>query len=150
MNLTDEVKEFLYAQGADLVGVGRAENLMSAPQGHRPNDYLPTARSFVSFAYSLNRAALLNLPKSRNEYLLEFDYVNTKLDNLAYKTARFLESKEFLSMAVPAPGSIGDLNRLMGDISQKHAAVVAGLGLTEAELTPDQPITKYQLDSTNH
>lgn len=160
MTLTDKVKEFLYAQGADLVGVGKTEKLMSAPQGHGPSDYLPTAKSFVSFALSLNRGAVLNLPNSRNEYLLEFECINTVLNNLGYKTAKFLENKGYTSMAVPATASIGDAVRLMGDISLKHAAVAAGLGLfginnlvltqrygsrvrfgmviTEAELNPDE------------
>jgi len=164
MDFTNAVKEFLAKNGADLVGIAKAESLTPAPQGHRPTDYLPTARSIISFACTLNRGPVLNLPRSRNEYLLEFECANTLLNNLGQKTAKFLESNNFTSIAFPATASIGDASRLMGDISLKHAAVAAGLGLfgvnnlvltpqygsrvrfgmviTEAELIPDQPLNE--------
>jgi len=160
MDLTARIKEFLLSRGADMAGAGRAESLSGAPQGYRPTDYLPAAKSFISFACVLNRGPVLNLPKSRNEYLLEFEAANSLLNTIGFQTARFLEGQGFQSMAVPATASIGDAVRLMGDVSQKHAAVKAGLGLfginnlvltrehgsrvrfgmviTEAELVPDR------------
>lgn len=158
--LNRKIKDFLLTEGADLVGIARAEALKAAPVGHRPTDYLPSAKSIVSFAISLNRGAVTNLPTSRNEYLLEFESTNAQLNSLGFKTAKLLEKKGFNSLAVPATASIGDAVRLRGDISQKHAAVAAGLGLfgvnnlvltpqygarvrfgmvvTEADLQPDQ------------
>ncbi|MBO8170132.1 MAG: epoxyqueuosine reductase [Thermoanaerobacteraceae bacterium] len=162
MELTREIKEFLLNQGADLVGVAAAESLFGAPEGYRPNDYLPRARSVISFAYALNRGAVLALPKSRNEYMLEFEHANAFLNGLGHRGARFLERKGFTSIAFPATASIGDATRLKGDLSNKHAAVAGGLGLfglnnllltpqfgcrvrlgaivTEAELIPDKPL----------
>ncbi|GAW93465.1 4Fe-4S dicluster domain-containing protein [Calderihabitans maritimus] len=161
MGLTEEVKEYLYSQGADLVGIAGAESLKEAPEGCRPTDYLPTTKSVISIGYALNRGPVLNLPQSRNEYLLEFECANSTLNHLGHKIAKFIEKKGFDSMAFPATASIGDGARLRGDISHKHAAVAAGLGcfgvnnliltpdygsrvrlatvITEVELTPDQP-----------
>jgi epoxyqueuosine reductase QueG len=164
MDLTGTVKEFIYKNGADLVGVCKVKDLKPAPIGHSPGDYLHTAKSVVSFGYSLNLGPVTNLPKSRNEYLLEIENTNIFLNSLGQKTARFLESKGFISIAVPANTSIRDANRLTGDVSQRHIAAAAGLGtfgvnnllitpkygsrvrfgmvITEADLIPDQPLAE--------
>ena len=161
MELTQEIKKFILDQGADLVGVASAKGFSCAPEGHRPSDYLPAAKSVISYACSLNFGAVAALPKSRNEYFLEFEQANSMLNNCGYKTAKFLERKGFSSIAFPATASIGDGKRLKGDISNKHAAVASGLGLfglnnlvltpqfgsrirfgtivTATELTPDKP-----------
>ena len=104
----------------------------------------------------------MGLPKTRNDYVLEFDQANSTLNAFAHRGARFLEKQGHVSIAFPATASIGDGARLAGDISHKHVAAAAGLGVfglnnllitpqygnrlrlgtivTEAALTPDTPM----------
>lgn len=162
MNLTSELKSYLSDLGADLVGISPAEAMQNAPEGHRPTDFMPKAKSVVSIGYELNRGPVFGLPKTRNEYVLEFEQANHTLNTLAHRGVRYLEKKGCLSIAVPATASIGDGARLAGDISHKHAAAAAGLGVfglnnllitpqygnrlrlativTEAELEPGVPM----------
>lgn len=164
MDLTNEIKEFLMNIGADLVGVASVDAFSNAPEGHKPTDYLPKAKSVVAIAYSLNRGPIKNLPKTRNEYIVDFDQANGNLNRLAHNGAKFLEKRGFTSIPFSADASLGDGVRLKGDLSNKHMAVASGLGVfglnnlvltkefgsrvrfagivTEAELTPNQPITE--------
>ena len=45
--LTQQVKEYARQQGARLVGIANIERLACAPKGHRPEDFLPGARSVI-------------------------------------------------------------------------------------------------------
>lgn len=126
-NLKEEVINFAKETGAELVGVMDL-NGVDFPAGHSPKDYLPEASSAVSFALSLNKGNVLNLPDSRNGYMLEFNEVNRELNSINHQIGRFLEKKGFLSFGVPGTASKGDEERLAADISHKHMAVRAGIG----------------------
>ena len=136
MDLTKEVKRFAKRRGADLVGIASIERLAEAPKEHRPQDYLPSARAFVSIALRLNYAPIENLPKSRREYTLNYHIVNCRLGDIAYEVSRFLEDHNYEAL----PFVVGsDQKTLYGDISHKHVAYAAGLGefgLNNLLLTP--------------
>lgn len=160
-NFAQETKNFVRQLGAAAVGIAPAERFADAPAGHHPTDYLPGAKSVITFTYNLNRGAVNNLPVSRNQYVQEFDAANALLAQIAHKTARFLESRGFESVAFGPEASIGDYSRLKGDFSHKHSAVLCGLGnfgisnliitptyrsrirlasvITEADLPADEP-----------
>ena len=163
--LTAKVKEFVFEQGADLVGIAPVERFTRAPEGHRPEDYLPGARSVVVIAIRLLDSIMDALPESRPRYTEHFFVTNTELNICANKTARFLVRQGFPSapiyysggeVRVPSPAPFFD------EMSFRHAAVEAGLGrlgknqllitpqfgprvrlilvLTQAELHPDEKI----------
>jgi len=48
--LTNRIITIALGSGADLVGIVSADQLNRAPEGHRPSDLLPTARSVVVLA----------------------------------------------------------------------------------------------------
>lgn len=127
-NLTEEVKKLALELGAAAVGAAPADRYMQAPPGHRPTDFLPGARSVITFSYSLNRGPLNNLPAARNQYMVEFEAANQILLQMAHKIARFLEANGYESLAFGPEASIGDYARLKGDFSHKHSAVLCGLG----------------------
>ncbi len=50
-SFTREVKEFAKTQlGADLVGVAGVDRFAGAPDGHRPDELLPGAKSVIVMA----------------------------------------------------------------------------------------------------
>ena len=161
--LTRKVKDFVKKKDATLVGVASTERFSKAPKGHRPRDLLPNAKSVISIGLRINRASILQLPKTMREYKINYDVANQKLNGLAWETARFLEDLGYEALAIPA-SSPYDKKKNFGDLSHKHAAVAAGLGrfgmnnliltpeygpyvrfvtvITSAPLRPDRPLTE--------
>jgi len=148
MDITSSIKEYILGEGADLVGIAPVGRFTGAPVGHRPLDFLPTAKSVISFGIRLvdsvvdyheyllgaesripkrNRATLL----VRNFYLELGHYVQDhELNLLAVKVALKLEGQGFKTLPTPATQTAGELllSNFYGFFSQRHAAVRAGLG----------------------
>ncbi|MGQ9787768.1 MAG: 4Fe-4S double cluster binding domain-containing protein [Candidatus Hadarchaeaceae archaeon] len=149
--------------GADLAGFGTAEAMDDAPVGHRARDFLPNAKTIISAAVRINYSAVAGLPLTRREYVNANDSSRALLNDVICRVARHLEEEGY--SAIPFLEGT-DYKVLMGDLSLKHAAVVAGLGefglnnllltprfgprvllgavVTEASLVPDKPL-KVQL-----
>ena len=188
--LTNEVVTWLKANGASTVGISNVERFDGAPKGHHPSDLLHKARSVVTFGVALLHNALhweglldnseLVQPKHRKDLLQNYFYkqtgynmVNDLLNRMAIGISNFLESREFFSLFFPASYGLefeGIIKRtipsMWGLLSQRHAAVRAGLGefglnnvvvtpqygprirfnsvITEAELTPS-PLLKEKV-----
>ena len=186
--LTNEVVTWLKANGASLVGIAPVERFDGAPKGHRPRDFSQEARFVVTFGVALLHQAVyweehlvnseLVPPEHRKDLLQNYFYqqtgynmVNDLLNRLALSVSNFLESRGHLSLFFPATyGSDAEelIRRTIpsgwGLLSQRHAAVMAGLGefglnnvvltpqygprirfnsvITEAELTASPLITK--------
>ena len=160
----DRVKQFAREKGADLVGIASADRLESAPPKHRPSDILPTARSIIVWAKPMPYGTIgFAPPTGYDNTMME---LNSVLDQIAYEIAIWLEQQGATAVPIPADRPYWDYNPETrwghGDISHKHAAVAAGLGLmgtntllvtpqfgnrvqlvsvlTDAELEPDQPL----------
>ncbi len=142
-SLSDELRAFLLAQGADLAGFGPSALLEGAPENLRPTRYLPGARALVSIALHINEAVCELIARCADQDKTPPSYysyqwftlgvVNRKLDELAYAGAKFLEERGWLSYPVPAntPHDIQPTPEYPGgpgDVSHKHAAVACGLG----------------------
>ncbi len=128
MDINSDLKYMAMSLGLHAIGWAPAEAYRGAPEGHRPQDILPEAKSVATFAYRLNNGALDNLPAARNQYMLEFAAANQILSQAAHKIARLLESRGFISVGIGPEADIGDYSRLKGDFSHKHSAVICGLG----------------------
>lgn len=46
-NLRSKIENVMFAAGCDMVGVANVERFTGAPEGRRPTDILPTARSVI-------------------------------------------------------------------------------------------------------
>jgi epoxyqueuosine reductase QueG len=133
-DLTDELKAYALELGADTVGVTAAEDMMGAPEGHRPTDYLSEAASVVVWATKLIDGVVDRMPESRKEFTANNFEVDAINQDITFRTAKFLEKaghtsypisyfrREYKAMA------LYDLVKLFGAISVKHAAEAAGLG----------------------
>jgi epoxyqueuosine reductase QueG len=186
--LTKDVSVWLMNNGASLFGVALVDRFDGAPRGHHPRDFVPKAKSVLTFGVALLHQSLyweehlinseLVLPEYRKDVLQNYFYrqtgynmVNDLLNRLALGAANFLESRGYLSIFFPATYN-GDQQESikkgiplgLGLLSQRHAAVLAGLGefgfnnvvvtpqfgprirfnsvITEAELTPSKLIQK--------
>ncbi|MHB8986044.1 MAG: 4Fe-4S dicluster domain-containing protein [Eubacteriales bacterium] len=139
-NFTEKLKHYAYELGIVTIGTAPVERYQQAPSDHRPEDFLPGAKSVTTFAYQLNGGPLNNLPVTRNQYMVEFEAVNQILLQTAHNIARFLESSGYESVAFGPESAIGDYPRLKGDFSYKHSAVLCGLGsfgINNLLLTPE-------------
>ena len=164
-NLTSEIITLLKASGASIVGISSVERFDGAPEGHHPRDFLPQARSVVTFGVALLHQALyweghlvnseLVPPEHRKDILQNYFYrqtgyamVNQLLDIMALRVSNFLESRGYRSLFFPATYGTRAIWRFISDripsrwglFSQRHAAVNAGLGefgLNNLVVTPD-------------
>lgn len=125
--LAGEVRKVGLEQGANLVGVVSARDLAEHEEGIAA--ILPAARSIVVVAARHSLAAI----RSPNNQVAQFDTIHTyrEAERAAHGTARFLESKGFPSVAVPAfiPIDMAAPKKGMrGEICWRRAGVRAGLG----------------------
>lgn len=186
--VTDKVISFLKENGADLVGISPIERFDGALKGHHPCDFVTKAKTVITFGVAILNSALhwekhlidseIVPPENRKDILLKLLYcesgyqkVNNLLDILALRTANFLERQGYLSLFFPATYNSETLEFMraripsfFGLFSQRHAAVMAGLGefglnnlvvtpefgprirfnsvITEAELIPNDLVTQ--------
>jgi len=160
MDTTSEIKEFARTSGATLVGVADLAHFRDYPTF--PPDLLLPFTCAVSIAVALEDDvidAIDQLPTI--EYADHYRAVNEKLNGIAGKVVNWIKERGHKAHAVPA-SAFADPDRLMGHISHKAVARMAGIGwqgksllivtedfgprvrlvtvLTDMPLTPDGPI----------
>jgi len=121
---TRRVKEIAIDAGIDVVGIAPVERWEeeAAPEGHRPADILPGARSVVVLGARGPTAGAWKCPDHRFMEVNGYDFRN---DVVAHIVSDFIE-KEFDHYAIMAPGlSVSGHQPVM---SMMLAAVLAGLG----------------------
>lgn len=118
--------------GIDLIGIAPAGRFAAAPQNHKPADIMPAAESVVVLAQRFLAGPM------KSAHLTSYTAVHEgnigRLDNTAYYLARLLEER-YAAAAVPVPAMTPyfhwdeEKQYAAGDLSHKHAAVAAGLGI---------------------
>ena len=151
MDLTAAVKEFTLNQGVSVVGISVPERFEGAPKGHHPLDWVPRAKSIVTFGMAMlelicewenmMKESEMVPAEHRNEILQNYvyrasayDVVNDQLTFIGLKLANFLEAQGHRSFYLPATwghayeAQSSKVPGGRGLFSQRHAAVRAGLG----------------------
>lgn len=146
MNLKNEIKKYAIEHlDMDYCGIASVDRLSGAPQGTRPTDLLPGAKSVVVMAVKLSLGAVQTVFRAHEDGLRQAMCIygsyayslfpNYYLKYAAYNMARFLEKKGHMSAPMPSgPGSAG------APFSNRHAAVAAGIGIfgwLSIVMTPD-------------
>ena len=146
MNLKDEIKKYATEHlDMDYVGITGVDRLTGAPEGSRPIDLLPGAKSVVVMAVKLSLGVVQTIFRAHEDGLRQamsiygtYGYAlfpNYYLKYAAYSLARFLEKRGHMSTPMPSgPGSAG------APFSNRHAAVAAGIGVfgwSSIVITPD-------------
>lgn len=137
MELTKKVKKLVLANDLDYVGIAAANALRDEPEGRRPTDYLPSARTIVSFGISLGLGAELcnKLAHHGSPRYTIFPYLWYGfglpswqfLDRTALLVTRLLEKEGYIAVPVMAASTF-DIQSSLMEFSNNHAAVAAGLG----------------------
>ncbi len=124
------IKEYGKKNGADLIGIAPAERFKQAPKGFKPSDILPGAQSVIVMGMAFPKGALTchSKPSITKTYHTIFDL----LDACAYTLSCFIEQAGYDTVPVPADQPYFSWDEASqqgkGDLSHKHAAVLAGLG----------------------
>ena len=138
VKLTQKVKEIALANNLDYIGIATAESLQNAPEGEKPIDYLPGAKTVVSLGIKLSLGVqlankLAHSDPNRRHVIYSYLWHGFGLPSLHYidRTAllitRLLEREGYL--AVPAmSASTFDIRSSLMRFSNIHAAVAAGIG----------------------
>ena len=133
--LTLRIRNFVMEEGGDLFGVASARVLSAAPEGFRPHDILPEAHAVIVAGKRLSDATVETTPSRMFDTM--YVATNAFIDRLILKMTDALVRLGYRAIAV-GPHSL-EARTFRGDISQKHAAVAAGLGrfgLQSLVLTP--------------
>ncbi len=173
VELTQSVKDHAQDEiGFDLVGIASATDPQFdiAPEGHKPAEWLPGAKSVVVGGIKVLREILHTTPSP--VYAKHYDQLNLWLTQAAYELSRFLHRQGFRAMYFPesdpyeyfrAQQARGE-PRYSPSFCHLHSAVAAGLGkrgkvgvvltpeygprqrwisvITTAELVPDPRMQK--------
>jgi epoxyqueuosine reductase len=134
MSLEKQIKDRAKKIGMDMCGIAPVERFVNAPKGSNPVDFLPGCKSVISVGVRLADGAVQNIMRNFEDGKVmaqgiygTYGYAmapNFHLLYAVYDIAQFIERKTG-STAAPTP--VGPL--MTGfSISQRHAAVAAGLG----------------------
>lgn len=133
MNVTSEIKEYAKRLGVNLTGVAGVARFASAPEGKRPEDILPGARSVFVVGIRLLDGAVqskFRVMEDNNQKIrgLYGTYASTIAPNLHMGFAidqivRFIEEK---TGEVAVPTTSGPF-QTDSAFSQRRAAIAAGL-----------------------
>lgn len=130
--LKREIQDLARNLGADLVGIASVDRFGGAPEGFHPTDIMPQAKTVVVLARTFPREVLIN-KKRLTTYYHVYQTLKNQLDLIAVQLANYLDSLGYRSYPVPTddPYTAWDEeNRCgKGDLSHRHAAVAAGLGV---------------------
>ncbi|MGE5405981.1 MAG: epoxyqueuosine reductase [Candidatus Saccharibacteria bacterium] len=131
-DLKNKIKAIAMNLGADLVGIASVERFAGAPEGFHPTDIVPQAKTVVVLAKVFPKEVLIN-KRRLTAYKSAFDGLVSKLDSIALNLANYIEELGFKAYPVPTddPYTSWDEETLhgRGDLSHRHAAVAAGLGV---------------------
>lgn len=124
------IKEFALKHGADVAGIAPVGRFEEAPKGFHPKDVLPEAQSVIVIGKCYPLAVLKG--KSMTAMTKVTETIFDALDACAYEICCFVEALGGRALPIPAdaPYLYWDASRKhgMGDLSHRHAAVLAGLG----------------------
>jgi epoxyqueuosine reductase len=134
MSLEKEIKQRAKKMGMDMCGIAPVSRFENAPKGTNPADFLPGCKSVISIGVRLADGAVQNIMRNfedgkRSAQGIYGTYGYNMAPNFhllytVYDIAQFIERK---TKFAAAPTPVGPL--MTGfSISQRHAAVAAGLG----------------------
>jgi epoxyqueuosine reductase QueG len=122
-SMTQQVKAFALGAGADVVGIADPRAWEEhVPEGHRPYDILPGARSVVVVG---SRGPTAGAWRSPNHRVIEVNGYDFRNDASIHRVADAIET-EFDHQAIQAPGL--PTGGHLPPLSMMLAAVLAGLG----------------------
>ena len=136
MGLKQELQELALANGMKYFGVASVDRFANMPEGHRPGDLLPGAKSVLVMGMVIpdgaikgNLRAFEGLRHAIFSYVVYgYNKINDQLDWAALQAIFHIEKKhKHTAYGIPA-SKPRDEELFMGAMSNRYAAVCAGLG----------------------
>jgi epoxyqueuosine reductase len=129
--LEEKIRQYALSAGTHLIGFANADDFGDAPEGFRPTDIMPVAKSVIVLGKALTAGTVCSNNKA--VYTAQGETIVKDLDSLASQIAFFIEENGGSAVPIPtdAPYFYWDEERKhgMGILSHRHAAVKAGLGV---------------------
>ena len=134
MSVGQSIKDRAHRIGMDLCGIAPVSRFEGAPEGTHPGDFLPGCKSVISIGVRLMDGVVQTIFRNFEDgnrmaqgIYGSFGYAllpNFQLLYAVYDIAQYIERT---TGAMATPTQVGPMNHGMS-ISQRHAAVAAGLG----------------------
>lgn len=127
--IVDKIRAHVAGENV-LMGAAAAEKLNAgAPEGFRPKDIMPGAKTVLVFARPLP-LAVYQVPAENNAFYQRSSYIQyLMMDKLANDLSLMIQQAGYPSLPVPSYSPLRFYEgEPRGIISLKHAAVCAGLG----------------------
>lgn len=134
MSLTHEIKKFILNCEMDVVGICNVERLANEPEGRRPTDILPNAKTVIVYGKRIADGVMQALRRSHEEQSVPLRHLygtygfelapNFTTMYETFKISQYIE-RHFGYTAVPLP--CGPMQNGMA-MNIDHAAIAAGLG----------------------
>lgn len=125
-----ELREFALVRGVEIVGFAPIGRFRNAPKGFHPRDIMPDTNSVIVIGKYFPLGALEG--NSRAAVTKTHETIFAALDRCAYELSCFVEKLGGRALPVPADIPYSSWNATKqhgrGDLSHRHAAVLAGLG----------------------
>jgi len=124
------LKSLAVKAGVDLCGIAPVERFREAPEGFRPTDIYPSAKSALVFAKRVPQAALLS--RSLVPYKFASDVVLDEVFRITCDLSLRLQDLGVAAVPIPSePYEYWDVEKNAGKgiLSLKHAGLLAGLGV---------------------
>jgi epoxyqueuosine reductase QueG len=136
---TSTLRELALEREMDYFGVTPVERLAGAPEGGRPTDIRPSARSVVVMGMRIGEGVGQVQRRVRQDpgvsarygifvyHVYGYNILNDKMNLAAYALGKVLEKEGHPTVPIPASPPY-DSKELLAIFSHRHAAVAAGLG----------------------
>ena len=119
--MTENFHAFLYANGADMVGIADLYGIESDIRDNFPLG--------ISIAVALNARVISGIQDGpTKEYYTEYERANNLLDSLGRRAVQFLEERGHKAKSFPATKAGIDFNTYSTRLPHKTTATRAGLG----------------------
>jgi epoxyqueuosine reductase QueG len=147
LDLKQILRDIAIEGGADYFGVAPVSRWEHAPEGHKPTDFMPSAKTVVVLGMKIPKGAIESNNRAYEgmrhgifSYMIfGYNLINDVFNKLTSKMARYLEKEGVKVFLLPA-STPRDEYKMEGVMSNRHAAVCAGLadmGWNGLALTPD-------------
>jgi epoxyqueuosine reductase QueG len=126
---SEEAKQFTLKEGAELVGIAAADTFPPSVPPRPPQRLLPKARSVVVYGIPMLLGSISSNSRVATTHTKTVYY---ELDRISYQVGRLLEREGYRAATVGAFGPTEmskETKGMVGDLSFRHAAVAAGLGV---------------------
>lgn len=124
----EELRRQIVDMGVDICGFGTVDRMNTAPEGFKPCDVLPSAKTVIAYAIAFPSATIKCT--SPHPYTRVRNSISDKLNAISLDVCLYLEKAGYEAIPIPTVEDVLDekTGRYRSIVSIKHAAQAAGIG----------------------